>query len=285
MPAPRWWPRLVLVALVLMVIGALDPLEGAVVIAAGVLLLAMAGAALRSPIRRRAYAAGILVVVGVAALHTLSALGGVGGSTGRSTCWLLLAAPYPLGWGLGWSRRCACAERPRGIVRAMVLTKTELIASLQHEVRVLLHLAGKIEPASIDYRPTPKQRSTLELLQYLSVMGPAFVQAIKAGQFDGAAWGAAMQAASGRTLQETVQVIAGHADAYAALLADVSDEDLRADIELFSGRMSRGAYLVNMVLSGCAAYRTQLFCYLKACGRDELGTANLWRGMDMPPTA
>ena len=63
----------------------------------------------------------------------------------------------------------------------MVLTKSELIASLQNEVRILLHLASKIDRAMLDYRPTPKQRSTIELLKYLSVMGPALVQAAKAG--------------------------------------------------------------------------------------------------------
>ena len=50
----------------------------------------------------------------------------------------------------------------------MVLTREELIASLQHEVRVVLHLASKVDPARLDYRPTPRQRSTLELLQYLT---------------------------------------------------------------------------------------------------------------------
>ena len=48
----------------------------------------------------------------------------------------------------------------------MVLTKSELIASLQNEVRILQHLASKIDRAKLDYRPTPKQRSTIELLQY-----------------------------------------------------------------------------------------------------------------------
>ena len=38
--------------------------------------------------------------------------------------------------------------------------------------------------------------------------------------------------------------------------------------------------IVNLVLGGHAAYRTQLFCYLKACGRDELNTMNLWAGSD-----
>ena len=53
----------------------------------------------------------------------------------------------------------------------MVLTKSELIASLQNEVRILLHLASKIDRGMLDYRPTPKQRSIIELLQYSDAHG------------------------------------------------------------------------------------------------------------------
>src|SRR5688572_3188012 len=38
----------------------------------------------------------------------------------------------------------------------MVLTKSELIALLQKEIRLLLHLTTKIDAAALDYRPTPK---------------------------------------------------------------------------------------------------------------------------------
>jgi len=44
--------------------------------------------------------------------------------------------------------------------------------------------------------------------------------------------------------------------------------------------MTRGSFLVSVVLSGHAAYRMQLFCYLKATGREELNTINLWMGTD-----
>ena len=37
---------------------------------------------------------------------------------------------------------------------------------------------------------------------------------------------------------------------------------------------------MNLVLCGFAAYRMQLFCYLKASGREELNTFNLWMGKD-----
>jgi hypothetical protein len=165
----------------------------------------------------------------------------------------------------------------------MVLTKSELIGSLQNEVRILLHLAGKIEPAALDYRPTAKQRSTLELLKYLTIMGPALVRAAQSGTFDVAAWTAAEQAAAARNLDQTLAAIAAHKDEYAALLGGMSDADLRAEVEMFGSKTSRGAFIVNMVLCGCAAYRTQLFLYLKACGREELSTMNLWGGMDAPP--
>ena len=62
--------------------------------------------------------------------------------------------------------------------------------------RILLHLAGKVEPGMFDYRPTPKQRSTIELLRYLSFMGPAMIPGIKAGAFDVPAWQVAETAAA-----------------------------------------------------------------------------------------
>ena len=167
----------------------------------------------------------------------------------------------------------------------MVLIKSELLSSLQHEVRILLHLASKIDRATLDYRPTPKQRSTLELLKYLSIMGPGLVQAAKAGGFDPAVWTEAQKTAEARDFDQTLAAIAAHSDAYATLLADMSDADFRAEMDSFGTKTTRGAFIVSLVLGGCAAYRTQLFLYLKACGREELSTMNLWAGLDAPAPA
>jgi hypothetical protein len=168
----------------------------------------------------------------------------------------------------------------------MVLTKSELIASLQNEVRILLHLASKIDRTKLDYRPTPKQRSTLELLQYLSMMGPALVRFAMGVPFDPATWAEASKAAHARDFDGTLAAIAEHTDIYPTLLADASDADFRIAMTGFDGKATtRGAFIVNLVLCGCAAYRTQLFLYLKACGREELSTRNLWQGVDAPPVA
>ena len=162
----------------------------------------------------------------------------------------------------------------------MVLTKSELVKSLQEEVRLLLHLATKVDRTKLDYRPTPKQRSTIELLRYLTNMGPKLLKFIKAGSFDVAEWQAATAAADQMDFDQVLASLQQQATLYPQLVAAYSDADFRGEVEMFGQKSSRGVFIVNLVLGGCAAYRTQLFLYLKACGRDELSTINLWAGMD-----
>lgn len=164
----------------------------------------------------------------------------------------------------------------------MVLTKEELIAALQNEVRILVHLAGKVDKSKVDYRPTPKQRSILELLQYMTIMGPTLVTLIKTGTFDMAVWGPADAAAKAMNFDQAVAAIEKQSDEYARVLTGWTDADFRGEADFFGAKSSRGSHIVFLVLGGHAAYRTQLFQYLKACGRDELNTMNLWGGADAP---
>ena len=166
----------------------------------------------------------------------------------------------------------------------MVLTKDELIASLKNEIRLILHLAGKIDQSKSDYRPTPKQRTTLELLQYIAIMAPTQIVSIKSGDFSReammATWGAAEAASKAMNLEQAVAAIEKQSANFDKLFSDWSDADFRGEVELFGQKNSRGYLIVNIVLSGFAAYRMQLFCYLKASGREELNTMNLWMGID-----
>lgn len=85
-----------------------------------------------------------------------------------------------------------------------------------------------------------------------------------------------------RDFDQTVAAIAAYTDDYATLLADVSDADFCAELEGVAIKTTRGAFIVNDVLSECAVYRMQLFLHLKACDREELGTWNLRAGVDAP---
>jgi hypothetical protein len=166
----------------------------------------------------------------------------------------------------------------------VVLTKDELIAALNNEIRILLHLASKIDAEKLDFRPTAKQRTLLELLQYLAIMGPIHARAVMANAFDAEAWGSEWStgeaAAKQMTLEEVKDAIGKQPAVFAQLLGACSDADLRAEIEMFGSKASRGAMLVNLVLCHYSAYRMQLFQYLKASGREELNTMNLWVGRD-----
>jgi hypothetical protein len=166
----------------------------------------------------------------------------------------------------------------------MILERSELISALQHEVRILLHLAGKLDPSMLDYRPAPKQRSALELLQYMAIMGPTQLAVIEKGVFDrptlSATWSPAEKRAATMSLADAVAAIGAQADEYARRLGAWTDDDFRTEVDMFGQRSSRALLVLTLILNGHAAYRTQLFLYLKACGRHELGTMNLWAGQD-----
>jgi len=168
----------------------------------------------------------------------------------------------------------------------MVLTTSELIATLQQEIRILLHLAGKVDASMLDYRPTPKQRSTLELLRYMAIMGPTQLTVIEQGVFDrptlSATWGPVEAAAAKLSYDEALAAIGLQSDDYARRLGAWTDADFRKEVDVFGRKSSRGLLVITLVVNGHAAYRTQLFLYLKACGREELGTMNLWGGVDAP---
>jgi len=168
----------------------------------------------------------------------------------------------------------------------MVLTTTELTETLQQEVRILLHLAGKVDPTMLDYRPTPKQRSTLELLRYMAIMGPTQLTVIERGVFDrptlSATWSPAEAEAAKMSFEQAVAAIGRQSDEYARRLGAWTESDFRKEVDMFGRKSSRGLLVIRLIVSGHAAYRTQLFLYLKACGREELSTMNLWAGADMP---
>ena len=164
----------------------------------------------------------------------------------------------------------------------MVLNKSELINALQHEARILAHLATKVDPSMLDYRPTPKQRSMLEWFHYLSIMGRNLVTDGRAGAFNADKWTATAKAAAARSFDETVADIKGLESFYAKAISEMSDDEFRKQVTFFGNTQSLGGFFVNTILAGHAAYRTQIFCYLKSCGRTELGTMNLWAGIDAP---
>lgn len=98
------WSRILIIAgSIAMVIGAIDPMEGSVVILPGSGLVALGtflGSSERRLIAYRAWVF-VLIVIGVGALWGFSMVGGFGGHSGRSMWWGVLILPYLIGWSMG----------------------------------------------------------------------------------------------------------------------------------------------------------------------------------------
>ncbi len=104
MKTQKPWPRILVIAGgIAMLAGALDPLEGSVVILVGSGLVTL-GTFLGNPERSLLVywiCIFVLIAVGVGAMFALSAMGGFGGTSGRSMWWGVPILPYPVGWIMG----------------------------------------------------------------------------------------------------------------------------------------------------------------------------------------
>lgn len=93
------WTRIIyIIGVVALLIGAIDPLEGSVLIIAGSALLALS-AYITSDRHSKIFTASlIMIVIGVSFMFYFSSLGGFGGTSTLSWWWGLLILPFPIGW-------------------------------------------------------------------------------------------------------------------------------------------------------------------------------------------
>jgi hypothetical protein len=117
-PAPQS-RRLLIAGIVALVLSLLDPLEGSILVLTGTAVIAFAALRAHSRWRRLAGIAFVLVLTGVAALWGFSALGGIGGTSGRSIWWGLLFLPYPMGWIAGMVAAIRLLREPASVEAAL----------------------------------------------------------------------------------------------------------------------------------------------------------------------
>ena len=62
----------------------------------------------------------------------------------------------------------------------------------------------------------------------------------------------------------------------------LTDEELAVESEIFGQTQTLAMHLFGMS-KWAVAYKMQLFLYIKACGKHDINTSNLWRGVDSAP--
>jgi hypothetical protein len=161
-----------------------------------------------------------------------------------------------------------------------MITKEQYLQSLLKEIEIIKHLAGKVDASKLDYKPTEKQRSTLELMQYLGQSLKTAVTAYIAG--DQAKYIELSQAPNTVTFENFISKMDEQAAFVKEAVGALTEEDLKKECTIFGNTHSLAVHLLQ-VLKTITAYKMQLFLYIKASGNHTIGTSNVWGGMDTPP--
>lgn len=163
-----------------------------------------------------------------------------------------------------------------------MLTREELIEEIVLECTIAKHLYAKLNPADVDYRPSPGQRSTLELLRYLAICASASAYHIATGDMDGAR--ARYTSSANMTFEEFPEAMDRQIDELRAVIGGIPETELvtRTAVHPDGNEYPLGLMFVKMPLKWLTAYRMQLFLYAKANGAADINTANNWVGRDRP---
>jgi len=162
-----------------------------------------------------------------------------------------------------------------------MIDRQDFLDSLLKECEICKHLYTKIAPDTFDFRPTPGQRSTLELLRYLAVCGSASMHVMTNGS-DWSLWKPYTAHIAEMPHEDFPAAMDRQAEVMKKIFLAIPDEDLRAkEVKHPTGTtMPMGVGLMRMTFSWLTAYRMQLFLYAKQSGAEEIGTSNNWAGMD-----
>jgi hypothetical protein len=161
--------------------------------------------------------------------------------------------------------------------------KSLLIEATARDIRITRFLATKLPADKADWRPTPGQRSALELLQYLTSCG--YVPALWLSTGNEELVKPLREERSKVTLATFDAAMARQGERLAKLIQDTPEADFDSKkVKLFWGdEVTLGEMFMEISVKFLAAYRMQFFLYLKQMGVEGLGTSHVWAGREPAP--
>ncbi len=156
--------------------------------------------------------------------------------------------------------------------------KHHLLQNLQREIFLLKQLAKFIDEKDLSFRPNEKMRSTHELMQYLSGIGATMLRWFVKNDITQEEWVKIREYRKTLTLENFQQRLDEQMEQIKMYMEMISEEDLNSmEVELPSKeKMVLGTAIINAPIKWLAAYRMQLFVYLKMNGKLELSTREAW---------
>lgn len=162
-----------------------------------------------------------------------------------------------------------------------MLGKDDTLELILNECDIVLHLYGKIPAGGMDYRPTPEQRSTLELLRYLSYCAIGGARAMADGNWE--AYPAYAEAGAGLDADDFPAAMERQKAELRSFFAGLTQEQVETQIATtpMGTEMPLEKALVVMSLHWLVGYRMQLFLYAKQAGNKDIWTPDCWVGVDV----
>ncbi len=162
-----------------------------------------------------------------------------------------------------------------------MIKKEEYISAVLNEFSIIRHLAAKLRAEDLAYRPSETQRSILETLQYISYIVSLTIESVVSG--DMTLFEKADLASKDVNLSNFDNAMAAQGDKVKTLVESMSDAQLSEVVDMWI-KQSRALHCL-MALKFAVAYKMQLFLFMKAAGHKDIGTINVWAGMDAPVKA
>lgn len=158
-----------------------------------------------------------------------------------------------------------------------MITQQQLLEAIVHECEICKRLYGELPAGAHDYRPTEGQRSTLELLRYMSFGLAATAHALFEGNWDW--WNANEEKAKAMPFEGFPAAMDEQIEEFRGLFSEIKAEEFAekpVTTKLLTSDQPLCVGLLKKCYAFCVGYKMQLFLYAKAAGASKLGTGECW---------
>ncbi|HIG47245.1 MAG TPA: hypothetical protein EYQ20_12745 [candidate division Zixibacteria bacterium] len=166
-----------------------------------------------------------------------------------------------------------------------MITSHEIMSIMERECRICMRLFSKLPSGSFDYRPTAGQRSTFELLQFMSYAIAGAAHAIAGNGWDW--WKEHEAIAEKMSPRDFPGAMERQIDELSHILETMTEDTFNNEkvAEMpWPTDNTIGVELLDNCLRWLIGYRMQLFLYARSNGV-EISTRDCWFLTEDDPTA
>jgi hypothetical protein len=156
--------------------------------------------------------------------------------------------------------------------------KQHLLQNMEREIVLLKQLSKIIREEDLEFRPQEKLRSIIELMRYLSTIGAVMLRWFIDNDLTPEEWVKIREHQKTLTIQNFTERLDEQLATIRRYMDRITDDELLTkEVALPSKEtMVLGSAIINAPIKWLAAYRKELFVYLKLNGHTEMSTREAW---------